>query len=271
MKKTAIKFLLSFMCVATAVPASAQFNLKKAIGGATKAVQAATLTDAQMAAYVKESVDWMDKNNPVTPDDNPYTIRLKKLTEGITEADGIPLNFKVYDVIDVNAFACPDGSVRVFSSLMDIMSDDELLGIIGHEIGHVMKHHSKNAFKHELMTGAVKDAIGAANSKIAALTDSQLGALGESLMGAKYSQKQEKEADNCGYDFLVANGRNPWGMVMSFEKFLELEGASGSQSSYFQKMFSSHPDTKSRIEAMTKRCNKDGYQRPEKPAKAETK
>ena len=92
MKKTAIKFLLSFMCVAAAVPASAQFNLKKAIGGATKAVQAATLTDAQMAEYVKESVDWMDKNNPVTPDDNPYTIRLKKLTEGITEADGIPLN-----------------------------------------------------------------------------------------------------------------------------------------------------------------------------------
>ncbi|MDE6390580.1 MAG: M48 family metalloprotease, partial [Duncaniella sp.] len=87
----------------------------------------------------------------------------------------------------------------------------------------------------------------------------------------KYSQKQEKEADNCGYDFLVANGRNPWGMVMSYEKILELEGASGSQSSYFQKMFSSHPDTKSRIEAMTKRCNKDGYQRPEKPAKAETK
>ena len=53
-----------------------------------------------------------------------------------SDVDGIPLNFKVYDVIDVNAFACPDGSVRVFSSLMDIMDDDELLGVIGHEIGH---------------------------------------------------------------------------------------------------------------------------------------
>ena len=53
MKKTAIKFLLSFMCVAAAVPASAQFNLKKAIGGATKAVQAATLTDAQMAEWTR--------------------------------------------------------------------------------------------------------------------------------------------------------------------------------------------------------------------------
>ena len=100
-----------------------------------------------MAAYVKESVDWMDKNNPVADEKDPYTVRLRKLTKGITEADGIPLNFKVYKVTDVNAFACPDGSVRVFSALMDVMDDDELLGVIGHEIGHVTLHHSKNAFK----------------------------------------------------------------------------------------------------------------------------
>lgn len=41
----------------TAVGSNALFNLKKAIGGAAKAVQAVTLTDEQMAAYVKESVD----------------------------------------------------------------------------------------------------------------------------------------------------------------------------------------------------------------------
>ena len=159
MKKTAIR-LLTFICVLmAATPVSAQFNLKKAANAVSKGVQAATLTDAQMAAYVKESVDWMDRNNPVLPEDNPYTIRLRKLTEGLKDADGIPLNFKVYHVIDVNAFACPDGSVRVFSSLMDIMDDDELMGVIGHEIGHVLKHHSKKAFRTELLTGALKDAV----------------------------------------------------------------------------------------------------------------
>ena len=170
-----------------------------------------------MAAYVKESVDWMDKNNPVLPEDDPYTIRLRKLTEGITDADGIPLNFKVYNVIDVNAFACPDGSVRVFAALMDIMSDDELLGIIGHEIGHVLKRHSKNAFRTQLLTDALKDGVASTGGKAAALTESQLGAITQSLINAKYSQKQENEADDCGYDFLVANGKNPWGMVMAFE------------------------------------------------------
>lgn len=260
MKKLSLKFMAIVGLLCLAAPAQAQFNLKKAVGSASKAVQAFTLTDEQMADYVKESVDWMDKHNPVSPADSPYTQRLNRLTEGITDADGIPLNFKVYEVIDVNAFACPDGSVRVFSSLMDIMDDDELMGIIGHEIGHVMKHHSKKAFKAELLTGALKDAVAATGGKAAALTESQLGDLGSSLLNAKYSQKQEKEADDCGYDFLKANNRNPWGMVKAFEKFLNMEG--NSKSSYMSKMFSSHPETKDRIERMTKRAIADGFERP---------
>ena len=269
MRKTIAILLTAIAAVGTPATVSAQFNLGKAINGASKAVQALTLTDAQMAAYVKESVDWMDTHNPVPGEDDPYTIRLRKLTEGITDADGIPLNFKVYDVIDVNAFACPDGSVRVFSSLMDMMNDDELIGIIGHEIGHVMKHHSKKAFKQELLTGALKDAVASTGGVAAALTDSQLGELGSSLLNDKYSQKQEKEADDCGYDFLVANGRNPWGMVMAFEKMQAMEEKAGAKSSYVDKMFSSHPETEARIKAMTKRCEKDGIARPESASAAE--
>ena len=258
MKFSKIYGLLIALCVA--MPAAAQFNLKKAVSAVQKSAEALTLTDEQMAAYVKQSVDWMDKNNPVLPEDNPSVIRLRKLTANCKDADGIPLNFKVYDVIDVNAFACPDGSVRVFSSLMDIMSDDELMGVIGHEIGHVIKRHSKNALKQELLTGALIDAAGAANGKVAMLTDSQLGALGQTLMNAKYSQKQESEADDCGYDFLVANGLNPWGMSMAFEKLMGSEG--DAKQSTIQKMFSSHPDTKKRIEKMAKRAQKDGYTKP---------
>lgn len=264
MKPHFFKFSLLLLSLsATVTPAMAQFNLKKAIGGAAKAVQAVTLTDSQMAAYVKESVDWMDKNNPVSADDSPYTQRLKKLTAGITDADGIPLNFKVYEVIDVNAFACPDGSVRVFSSLMDMMNDDELLGIIGHEIGHVLKHHSKNAFKTQLLTGALKDAVASTGGVAQALTESQLGTLGEALINSKYSQKQEKEADDCGYDFLRKNGKNPWGMVMAFEKMQKMEQESGATASYLDKMFSSHPETSARIKHMSDRCKKDGIARPE--------
>ena len=110
------------------------------------------------------------------------------------------------------------------------------------------------------MGGALKDIIASTDGRVAALTDSQLTQLGESLLNARYSQKQETEADDCGYDFLVQNGLNPWGMVMAFEKMQGLEG--NSSQSIVQKMFSSHPDTAKRIQNMTARCRKDGIPRP---------
>lgn len=266
MQKSLSKIFLALAFVFAVVPAYGQFNLKKAVGGAAKAVKAFTLTDAQMADYVKESVDWMDKNNPVLPEEDPYTQRLRRLTVGLTDADGIPLNFKVYNVVDINAFACPDGSVRVFSSLMDIMDDDELLGVIGHEIGHVIKRHSKNSFKQQLLTGALKDAVASTGGKAAALTETQLGTLSESLVQAKYSQKHENEADDCAYDFLIAKGKNPWGMIKAFEKLQSMEGNSSTKQSYISKMFSSHPETQSRIAHLASRCEKDGIARPAEKA-----
>ncbi len=261
-----IRTAVAALAVAVAVPAFGQLNINKgkAIQALGKVAQAATISDEQMAAYVKEYIDWMDKNNPVTPADNEYTQRLARLTEGLTSVEGIPLNFKVYDVIDVNAFACPDGSVRVFSSLMDIMSDEELLGVIGHEIGHVAHKDSKKAFKQSLLTSALKDAVASTGNVAAALTDSQLGSLGESLASATYSQKQEKAADDYGYDFLKSHGRNPWAMALSFQRLKALEAEAGAKkSSKMNQLFSSHPDLDVRIKRMEDRATKEGYEKPE--------
>ncbi len=265
--KTISKLICVMLCVFATTPAFAQFNLKKAVGGAAKAVQAATLTDEQMTAYVKEYIDWMDTHNKVCDPDHPYTQRLNRLTEGLTDVEGIPLNFKVYWVVDVNAFACADGSVRVFAALMDIMSDEELLGVIGHEIGHVAHKDSKKAFRTALLTSALKDGISANGGTIAALTDSQIGDLGEALANAKYSQKQENQADDYGYEFLKKSGKNPWAMALSFKRLKEIQGE-GKQSKINQ-LFSSHPDLDKRIQRMEKRATDEGITPPE--VKAEEK
>ena len=258
MAKLFAKSLLAILCMMAVSPASAQFSLGKAIKGAGKVVQAATLTDDQMTAYVKEYIDWMDTHNPVTKEDNPYTQRLMKLTEGLTSVEGLPLNFKVYDVIDVNAFACADGSVRVFSSLMDIMSDEELLGVIGHEIGHVAHKDSKKAFRTALLTSALKDGVASTGGKAAALTESQLGSLGEALVNANYSQKQEK--DDYGYEFLKSHGKNPASMALSFKKLKQMQDEAGAQkNSKLNQLFSTHPDLDTRIKRMEERATKDGY------------
>lgn len=260
MTKHFARILFAIASLMTVVPVSAQFSLGKALKGAGKVVQAATLTDDQMTAYVKEYIDWMDTHNPVTKDDNPYTIRLKKLTEGLTDVEGLPLNFKVYDVIDVNAFACADGSVRVFSSLMDIMSDEELLGVIGHEIGHVAHKDSKKSFRTALLTSALKDGVASTSGKAAALTESQLGSLGEALINANYSQKQERDADDYGYEFLKSHGKNPASMAMSFKKLKQLQDEAGAnKNSKLNQLFSTHPDLDTRIKRMEERATKEGY------------
>ena len=251
------------LCLAVTTPALAQFNLRKAVSGAAKAVKAVTLTDEQMTEYVKEYIDWMDTHNQVCDENSPYTQRLKKLTEGLGDADGIPLNFKVYYVTDVNAFACADGSVRVFSSLMDIMTDEELLGVIGHEIGHVAHRDSKNGFRTALLTSALKDGISSQGGKAAALTDSQLGDLSEALVNATYSQKQEREADDYGYEFLKKAGKNPWAMALSFRRLKAMQEETGAQkSSKLNQLFSTHPDLDTRIERMEERATKEGIAKP---------
>ena len=59
MKKALLKVTVMLLCLAGVTPAMAQFNLKKAVGGAVKAAKAVTLTDEQMTEYVKEYIDWI--------------------------------------------------------------------------------------------------------------------------------------------------------------------------------------------------------------------
>lgn len=61
---------------------------------------------------------------------------------------------------------------------MDIMTDEELLGVIGHEIGHVAHRDSKDGFQTALLTSALRDGIASKGEKASALSESQLGRLG---------------------------------------------------------------------------------------------
>lgn len=244
-----------FLVLSASFNASA-WDLSRILSAGVKAVQAATISDSQIQNYVHEYIQYEDQKNQVAAADSPYTIRLMKLTEGLDDVDGVPLNFKVYITKEINAFACADGSVRVYSGLMDLMNDDEVLGVIGHEIGHVAHKDTKNAFKNALLVSAFRDGISSAGGVMQRLSDSQLGALSENLVNAKYSQKQETNADDYGYDFLKSHGKNPWSMAMAFAKLGSMEGSANNSNGLAQ-LFSSHPDTGKRVENIVKKCQKD--------------
>ena len=250
-------FILIAMSIGLFSMGQAQkINLGKAASAVTKGAQALSFTNEDAKRLSKVSVDWMDAHNPVAGKNSPYTKRLNRVFRKHQNEDGLKLNYKVYLVTDINAFACADGSVRVFSSLMDLMTDDELLAVIGHEIGHVKNEDTKDAIKSAYMRAAAQDAASSASGVVRKLSDTELGEMANAILDAKHSKKQESQADEYSYNFMKKHGYNVVAVYTAFKKLALLSG--GATQSKFQKMMSSHPDSEKRAEAAKKRAIKDG-------------
>ncbi len=202
--------------------------------------------------YVKTqsiaAVAEMDERNPVAPDDNEYYLRLNKIVAGLSTYEDLKLNFKVYLVKDVNAFATPDGSIRVFAGLMDLMSDDQILAVIGHEIGHVKLKHAYNQMKQSLKTEIGFRALAMAGGTAATLSKSQLGKLANAYLHSSYSQSDELESDAFSVKFLKERNNNPRNMIGAI-KVLEEKYGSGSD------FLTSHPSNTRRIQELEMQIN----------------
>ncbi|MFB9077239.1 M48 family metalloprotease [Flavobacterium procerum] len=236
---------------------NAQINLgEKAIGAVQKGVAAFTLTNADAAALSKEAVAKLDAENEVAGPNDGYTLRLNRIFAKHANSDGLTLNYKVYKVKEVNAFATADGSVRVYSGLMDIMDDNELLAVIGHEIGHVANNDSRDAMRAAYQKEALIDGAASQSAKIATVTDSQLGKIGSALIDSKHSRTQESEADLYAYNFLKKNGYNVNAEESAFRILAKM--SEGTDSSFITRMMSSHPDSQKRADDAKKRAEKDG-------------
>ena len=255
-----IVILLAAVMALSSCSTLGKLNQQRLIQGGAYAVQALTLPESDVQAYVSQYIAQLDAQSQVLPATDPYTKRLDNLVGKLTKVGDQPLNYKVYRNNEVNAFACADGSVRVYTGIMDLMDDDELLTVIGHEIGHVALKHTYQQTRRSLLTSAAFEGLASTSDKVATLTDSQLGALGQAMIEAHYSKKQESEADDFSYSFLVAAGRNPWTMVQAFEKLQTVSG--GAVSGPVSSLFSTHPDTETRIKNISARCEADGFKRP---------
>lgn len=238
----------------------AQINVNPSILQAgLDAINAATLSNAQVAEYSRQAVQQMDAKNPVAGPGDPYTQRLSRIVRRHHTVSGMPMNYKVYKVADVNAFATADGSVRVFKGLMDIMTDNELLAVMGHEIGHVINHDTRDAMKSALRRSAVRNVAASNSGTLGKLSRSQLGGVADYLFGASFSRKQETEADDYSYSFLKRYGYNVLALATSFEKLAKLSG--GGQGGRVASIISTHPDSRSRAQRVRDRARRDGLAR----------
>lgn len=257
-KKTLALILIAFLGFSKT---SAQINLgERALGALQNGMAAFTFSDEDAAKLSKDAVRKLDSTNVVAGPKDGYTLRLNRVFGKHSAENGLKLNYKVYLTKDVNAFATADGSVRVFSGLMDIMDDNELLAVIGHEIGHVANHDSRDAMKAAYRKAFVIDAAASQSDKIAKVTDSQLGQIGNAIIDSRFSRKQESEADTFSYEFMKRNGYNVNAVASAFSILAKM--SEGIQSNFLTQMVSSHPEPKNRAKIAKGRAQADGLYKP---------
>lgn len=233
-----ISAMLFGACIA--VPASA-IDLDKVLGAGKKAGKAMTLSDQEVVASANEACQYMDQENPVAAASDKYAARLAKITQGLQNEDGLNLNFKVYKTPEINAWAMANGCVRVYSGMMDAATDDEIRGVIGHEIGHVKLGHTKSKMRTALLASAGRDGLAASGSKASAIAQGKIGDVAETVLNAQFSQKEESAADEYGYRFMVKHKYDPNAMVTMFKKVPSQGG-----------MTSSHPGSEARASKIEK-------------------
>lgn len=159
-----------------------------------------------------------------------------------------PMEWKWF-VIDepetINAFATPGGRIYVYTGLLLAAENEaEVIGVLGHEMGHVVGRHSARQLvgAYGLQT-VIAMALGNDAADIAKVT----AALAGKTAQLAYGRDNEHEADVYGARYASAAGYDPRGLATFFEKLKAKHGDAGPVMAFF----STHPSTSERIAQVT--------------------
>lgn len=147
----------------------------------------------------------------------------------------------LYDPNVVNAFALPGGQVFITQALFNkLETEDQLAGIFGHEVGHVVaRHGAERIAKQELTQGLTGAAVVASGDYQTA----QAAQMIAGLVNMSYGRDQELESDDLGVRFMIQAGYDPEALVSVMQI---LESASGGQRQ--PEFMSTHPSPENRVQ-----------------------
>lgn len=153
----------------------------------------------------------------------------------VSDRKDLTYSFKVLNSKDVNALALPGGFIYVFKGLVDYMpSDEELAGVLSHEVGHVVKRHTVKQMEKSLVAQVLFGVLFGDRGVL-------LQNLAYNAIMAGYSRSDERDADQVGFYQAVKAGYNPYSMLMTLQKLddLDKKGSYG--------IFSTHPEPEARV------------------------
>lgn len=255
--------------------------------------QKISLTPEDERKMTEEVLPKMQKDYPPVkdPELQRYITQLgqKVVTANNLHANPYRYNFSVVDVNYVNAFALPAGTVMITAPLIAMAdSEAELVGVIGHEIGHIQARHTaerielaKREEKKTWLLGGAGAVLGGAAGfglgrllckpkdreclQKAALYGAAAG-VGGGLLIQKYkfmanSREDEMEADRIGFNTSIKAGYHKDHVGAFYAKLLEMEKKNKSQPNNkllasLADAMSTHPPSEERVRQMNQMANK---------------
>jgi predicted Zn-dependent protease len=196
----------------------------------------------QALAWLDDS-DWFRGSELDQETQDRLRWKFESLYADLPYARHYQLAFRESDYIGANAFAMPGGAIVITDDMVKLAeSDEEVLAILAHEIGHVELRH---VMRHVLQDSAVAVAAATITGDAATLSVAVAG-LPAVLAQAEYSRDFESEADDFAFQLLHRHGMSPEAFASVMER---IEGEDcGNESSGALDFLSTHPVTSERIQ-----------------------
>lgn len=211
-----------------------------------------SVSEDQEKAIGQDAAAQVEREAPMVtePQVSEYVTRLGSALASKSDDRNRDWQFHIVDAEVVNAFALPGGFVYVNRGLIERAgSASELAGVLGHEIGHVLLRHSaqqiEKAEKTNLGVSVVCGLTNICSSSAARVAIN----VGGAALFARFSRRDEAQADSAAVGVLLRAGYDPQGIVSMFAKLLE---AREQRPDLVAGWFASHPLEEDRIAAVTR-------------------
>ena len=206
------------------------------------------LSEEEEVAVGRAAADEIEKGLELLSDDlvTSYISDLGQAVAAESARRSLTYRFTVVNTSEINAFALPGGFIYVNRGLIEAAdNEDELVGVLGHEIAHVVARHGAEQVQRAAYANLGLSVLG---SILGNGAGARLGTVAAEMATAgtfmRFTRDAEREADRLGAENVVSLGRDPRGMITFFEKLGALRAE---QANAVERFFASHPDPEERI------------------------
>jgi predicted Zn-dependent protease len=208
----------------------------KEVDDSAKQAYAKMMSEAQKKGVLDKDAAALQRVRAITQRLVPQTTTFRK------DAGGWPWEVHVITTDEVNAWCMPGGKMAVYTGLISKLkaTDDELAAVMGHEIAHALREHSREQISRQVGT---QTAIGIAGALfgVGDLGQSLAGMVADVTLNLPKSRTAEVEADRIGVELAARAGYNPHAAVSLWEKMNKLGESSGPS------FLSTHPSPENRL------------------------